>query len=115
MVDPWPTGYNGPRDAPEKGRTMRGLTWVRRDEKDNGYARPVENLVVEFDLDQMKVLEVVDSGVVPIPHRSANYSIEALADPANIPHPPAGPRVDLKPLDIVQPEATSFPVAGNIA
>jgi primary-amine oxidase len=113
MVDPWPTGYNGPNDAPDKGRTLRGLTWVRRDAQDNGYARPVENLVVEFDLDQMKVLEVADFGVVPIPPRSANYSTEALADPDNIPHIPEGPRQDLKPLDIVQTDGPSFTVQGN--
>ena len=113
MVDPWPTGYNGPDDAAQKGRLLRGLTWVRRDQQDNGYARPIENLVVEFDLDEMKVLKVVDFGVVPIPPRSANYSAEALADPDNIPHIPAGPRKDLKPIDIVQSDGPSFTVEGN--
>jgi len=72
-----------------------------------------ENLVVEFDLDQMKVIKVVDSGVVPIPPRSANYSAAALADPDNIPHLPAGPRQDLRPIDIVQSEGPSFTVDGN--
>src|SRR5215469_1459983 len=100
MVDPWPTGYHEPDDAPERGRTIRGLTWVRRSASDNGYARPVENLVVHFDLDAMRVLEVADFGPVPIPPRSANYSSAALADPGNTPHVPAGPRRDLRQLDI---------------
>jgi primary-amine oxidase len=113
MVDPWPTGYRGPEDDPRRGRTIRGLTWVRRNESDNGYARPVENLVVLFDLDAMRVLEVADHGVVPIPRRSANYSSAALADPDNVPHVPEGPRQDLRPLDIVQTAGPSFAVDGH--
>ena len=113
MVDPWPTGNNGPDDDPARGRTLRGLTWMRRDATDNGYARPVENLVVMFDLDTMKVLEVKDFGVVPIPAKSANYSVEALADPGNIPHLAAGPRSDLRSLEIVQPDGPSFEVDGH--
>src|SRR5438105_5318302 len=113
MVDPWPTGYNGPDDDPGAGRTVRALTWVRRDATDNGYARPVENLVALFDLDEMKVLEVADLGAVPIPALSANYSVEALADPSNVPHVPEGPRSDLRQLDIVQPDGPSFKVEGH--
>jgi primary-amine oxidase len=113
MVDPWPLGYNGPEDAPERGRAIYGLTWVRVSAEDNGYARPVENLVVRFDLDEMRVLEVDDRDVVPVPPRSGNYSVEALADPLNVPHLPAGTRPGLRQLDIVQPEGASFTVRGH--
>jgi primary-amine oxidase len=51
MIDPWSVGYNGPEDAASRGRFLRPLTWVRRgDPDDNGYARPVEGLIVRFDL-----------------------------------------------------------------
>jgi primary-amine oxidase len=113
MVDPWPLGYNGPEDAPERGRAIYGLTWVRVHEDDNGYARPVENLVVRFDLDDMRVVEVDDREAVPLPPLSGNYSVEALADTGNFPHLPGGTRAGLRPLDIAQPEGPSFTVRGH--
>jgi primary-amine oxidase len=113
MIDPWPLGNNGPDDDPEKGRKVIGLTWMRRDEEDNGYARPVENLIVHFDLDETRVIRVEDHGVVPIPPRAANYSTASLTDPDNYPVFPEGPRQDLKPIDIVQREGTSFTVEDN--
>jgi primary-amine oxidase len=114
MVDPWPTGWNGPEDDPARGRTMLGLTWVRVDAHDNGYARPVEDLMVLFDLDAMRVVNVEDRSLIPIPPRSGNYSVKALSDPVNFPHLPEGPRKDLKPLQITQPEGPSFKVEGNL-
>src|SRR5437660_1769806 len=59
MIDPWSLGYNGPEDAPEMGRMVRPLTFVRRGSpEDNGYAAPVEGLVVRFDLDRMEVVDI---------------------------------------------------------
>ncbi len=34
---------------------------------EHGYARPVEGLIVTFDLDKMVVLDIEDHGVVPLP------------------------------------------------
>jgi primary-amine oxidase len=113
MVDPWPTGYNGDFDAPARGRTLRPLTWMRRFEGDNGYARPVEGLVVRFDLDALDVTEVEDHGITPLPERDGNYTAEAISDPRNFPHFPDGPRRDVRPLEIVQPEGPSFELDGN--
>ncbi|HKF76284.1 MAG TPA: primary-amine oxidase [Candidatus Dormibacteraeota bacterium] len=114
MIDPWSLGYNGPDDAPDRGRFIRPLTWVRRaGPEDNGYAYPVEGLVVRFDLDRMEVIEVEDHGVVPLPPRSGNYTVEGIADPSNSPYFPAGPRSDLRPVEITQPEGRSFQVDGH--
>jgi primary-amine oxidase len=53
MIDPWSVCYKRPRGRGGKGRFLRPLTWVRRDDPDdNGYARPVEGLIVRFDLDR---------------------------------------------------------------
>jgi primary-amine oxidase len=57
MVDPWSAGR----------RLSRTLTWVRRSPTDNGYARPVANLIATVDLDEMKVIAIEDYGVVPLP------------------------------------------------
>ena len=114
MIDPWSVGYFGPEDAPDRGRFVRPLTWVRRGgPDDNGYARPVENLIVRVDLDRMEVVDVEDHGVVPLPPMDANYTAEAVSSPENFPSFPDGVRTDLKPVEITQPEGTSFQVDGN--
>ncbi len=101
MVDPWSAGNFGIED--EKGRRLsRTLTWIRRAPNDNGYARPIENLITVVDLNEMKVIAVEDGEVVPLPPEDANYSPEA-----------AGTRNDLKPIEIRQPEGPSFQVDGH--
>jgi primary-amine oxidase len=112
MVDPWSAGYYGPADDPSR-RLVRALTWIRTDELDNGYARPIEGLVTLVDLDRMEVVEVEDHGVVPLPTRDGNYTAAALANPRNVPHVPAGPRADLRKLEITQPEGPSFELSGH--
>ena len=101
MVDCWSAGNFGfPQD--EGRRLVRALTWVRRHAQDNGYARPVANLLTVVDLNAMAVVAVEDGGVVPLPPEDANYSPEA-----------AGTRAGLKPVEIRQPEGPSFELAGH--
>jgi primary-amine oxidase len=101
MVDAWSAGNFGfPED--EGRRLVRALTWVRRDPADNGYARPVANLLTVVDLNEMKVLRVEDGGVIPLPPEDANYSPDA-----------AGTRAGLRPVEIRQPEGPSFALAGR--
>ena len=101
MVDPWSAGNFGIED--EQGRRLsRTLTWVRRSPTDNGYARPVANLIATVDLDEMKVIAIEDHGVVPLPPEDANYSPDV-----------AGSRPDLRPLEIRQPGGPSFALEGH--
>jgi primary-amine oxidase len=101
MVDCWSAGNFGfPED--EGRRLVRALTWVRRHAHDNGYARPVANLLTVVDLNAMQVLAVEDGGVIPLPAEDANYSPEA-----------AGTRAGLRPVEIRQPEGPSFELAGH--
>ncbi len=101
MVDPWSAGNFGLEE--EKGRRLsRALTWVRSRPDDNGYARPVENVITVVDLQAMRVIAVEDYGVVPLPPEEANYS------PAV-----AGSRTDLEPIEIHQPRGPSFAVQGH--
>lgn len=46
MIDPWAGGYTGPEDDPGKRRIARPLTFLRASAEDNGYARPIEGLIV---------------------------------------------------------------------
>jgi primary-amine oxidase len=113
MIDPWAVGYYGPEDGPERGRQVRPLTFVRMGSpEDNGYARPVEGVIVRFDLDRMEVVDVEDHGVVPLPPRSGNYTPEGITHPSNTPRFD-GLRTDLKPVEITQPNGTSFDIDGH--
>jgi primary-amine oxidase len=103
QVDPWSAGYYG--DAAEIGRRLtRAYAWVRQSPTDNGYAHPVEGVVVLLDIDTLDVLAVEDHGVVPIPQAPGNYTPAAVG----------APRIDLKPLEISQPQGPSFEVDGSL-
>src|SRR6266567_4632365 len=113
MIDPWSSPNVAPGLGPDDGRFVRPLTFVRSAPDDNGYARPVEGLVTLVDLDTMTVVDVEDHGVVPLPTHAANYSVQALTAAGNVPAFPAGPRQDVRPLDIVQADGPSFTIDGH--
>src|SRR6202171_4931429 len=74
MIDPWPAGYYGPEDQYENSPLVcRPLTFMRAAPSEHGYARPVEGLIVTFDLDAMKVIDIEDHGVVPLPPTAGHY------------------------------------------
>lgn len=104
-VDPWPFGvYDDEADIADR-RLTRGLVWVRANpDDDNGYAHPVENVIVTYDLHEREVIRIEDYGIVPVPAREANYGPDDLG--------PA--RADLKPIEIIQPEGPSFTVDGML-
>ena len=112
MIDPWSGGYTGPDDHPAKRRIARPLTFIRTSDDDNGYARPVEGLIVTVDLDEMKVVDVTDHGVVPLPPKSGNYYPELVFVDGNVPAFTAE-RAPLAPLEITQPGGPTFTVEGH--
>ena len=109
QIDPWPAGAFG--FAAEEGRRIaRCISFVRLTADDNGYARPVEGLLVHVDLGTGEVIEVIDhaqlDGVdpIPVPQTPARYGPDDV-----------GPlRTDLKPISITQPEGASFTVEDNL-
>jgi primary-amine oxidase len=110
MLDPWATGYDV-ECAPGR-RLLKPLTFLRAGPDDNGYARPVEGLVVTVDLDAMEVINVTDHGVVPVPAQAGNYTPDLMTQPGNR---PAFDRLrtDVAPIEIIQPEGASFTVDGH--
>jgi primary-amine oxidase len=112
MIDPWAAGHTGPQDSPQARRIVRPLTFVRSGPDDNGYARPVEGLIVTVDLDELTVVDVTDHGVVPLPPQPGNYYPELLTAPGNVPAFDQ-PRAPLRPISITQPEGPSFEVDGH--
>jgi len=70
---------------------------------DNGYAHPIENFIVFYDLNAGEVVRLEDDQAIPVPAARGNY-LPKYVGPA---------RTDLKPIEITQPEGASFQVTGN--
>lgn len=103
QIDPWPAGNFG--DPKEQGRRiLRGIAYVRDERVSNGYARPVEGVVAVIDLNERRVIELVDEGDTPVPAADIRY--DAAAQKAL--------RQDLRPLEIHQPGGVSFTLEGHL-
>lgn len=101
MVDPESMGGFIPGKYQDR-RVTWGTVWYRTHVGDNGYARPVQGVVPIIDMQTMEVLEVEDHGVVTLSEETGNYESGVW-----------GPdREGLAPLEVVQPEGTSFSVDG---
>jgi len=112
MIDAWPSGYYGAQDHFSNSPLIcRPLTFMRTAPSEHGYARPVEGVIVTFDLDSMTVLDVEDHGVVPMPRYAGNYAEKFMFDETNRPAFTEF-RTDVKPIEITSPEGPSFTVDG---
>ncbi len=112
MIDPWPAGYYGAQDHYKNSALVcRPLTFMRAAPSEHGYARPVEGLIVTFDLDRMEIIDIEDHGVVPLPPTAGNYAEEFMFEPDNRPAFTQF-RDDVKPIEITQPDGPSFTVDG---
>ena len=104
QIDPWPAGGFLPPEAKPGARVMRAICFERKFPADNGYAHPIHGVMPYVDIDAEKVIRLDDHGVVPIPPEHGNYDVES-----------SGPmREDLRPIEITQPEGTSFSVEGSL-
>jgi primary-amine oxidase len=103
QIDPWPAGGYAHKSIPKGHRAMRCIAFLREDATDNGYARPIHGLIAHVDITAGAVTHIEDSGVIPMPTASGRFDSESQRSI----------RSDLKPLNITQPEGTSFQVTGN--
>ena len=104
QLDPWSTGTLPIPGVSARRRVIRASAYVREFHEDNGYARPVGNLIFIIDCDEKSVAAIHEGNPIPLPPESGNYdvgSVGALRD-------------DLRPLDIVQGQGPSFAVTGNV-
>lgn len=110
MVDPWSAGWYGEESAPyQNRRVVRALAWVRSSPGDNGYAHPIEGLAVLFDLNTQEIVEIIDTGAVPIPSEPGNYGREFAGEFSES----GGFRADLRAFEVTQPDGPSFTVDGH--
>ena len=102
QVDTWPTGNMGL--AVEEGhRTARCILFYREEKSDNGYARPVDGLMVFVDLDDQAVYHIEDIGTWPVAQERSNYRADDVT-----------PREGLETIEITQPDGPSFTITdGN--
>ena len=100
MIDTWAVGNFGPDES--STRLAKALSWLRSDPSDNGYAHPIDGLIVVVDLNRMTVLRVDDIACIPIPPEEGRYRAE------DIRHL----RDDLSWLEIEQADGPSFDVEG---
>lgn len=73
----------------------------------NLFARPIEGVQAIIDLDERRVIEVIDTGVVPLSPDSHNFDEGTVAAQFGL-------RPRLKPIRITQPEGSNFSITGNI-
>jgi primary-amine oxidase len=99
QIDTWAAGQLSAR---HKGRLLRALSYLK-DGQINFYGRPIEGVVAIVNMNTRKVIEVLDTGVVPVPPPSQELDEKSIGNLRAAP----------KPLLITQPEGQTFEVAGN--
>lgn len=99
QIDGWAVGEVAP--AHRGKRLLRALAYLKGGSV-NFYGRPIEGVVALVDMGAGRVLEVEDSGVVPVAPASQEL------DPAS-----TGAREAPKPLVVRQPDGVGFQVDGQ--
>ena len=93
-VDGWTVGQVDPRFT---GRLMRGLSYLKGDSA-NYYGRPIEGVVALVNMNTHKVVDLTDTGVVPITPSSQDFDEKSIGKLRERP----------RPLLITQPEGASY-------
>ncbi len=93
----WAGGVEAAREV-KAHRYSRVTTYYRGNQK-NDQGPPIEGVEIVVDIDEQKVLQVIDTGVRTVPRESSDFFNPEVRGPA---------RPALKPLSISQPEGPSF-------
>lgn len=101
-LTPWAPGHL-PMPAPKDARLLRVLAYLQGTQT-NSYGPPIEGVEALVDLNQGRVVHLLDTGVRPVPKTSTDYFN---------PEVRGTNRAALKPLQIVQPEGAAFTVSGQ--
>ncbi|MDQ3179391.1 MAG: primary-amine oxidase [Acidobacteriota bacterium] len=98
-VDGWATGQ-----VPDgfSGRLLRALSYFKGDSS-NYYGRPIEGVTAIVNMNTRKVVDVTDTGVVPISNTSQDFDEKSVGKLREKP----------KPLIISQPEGAGYKINGQ--
>ncbi|MGH9966890.1 MAG: primary-amine oxidase [Pyrinomonadaceae bacterium] len=99
QIDGWAIGQVAA--AHQGSRLLRALSYFKGDSI-NFYGQPIEGVVALVDMNKGQVVEVVDSGVLPLPPPSQELDEKS-----------TGTREAPKSLAITQPEGASFEINGQ--
>ena len=100
QVDNWATGQVPPQF--QSRRLLRAVSYLKDAGSNNFYGRPIEGVVALVDMNAERVVELIDTGVVPLPPPSQGLDEKS-----------TGVREAPKPLTITQPNGASFTIAGQ--
>ena len=98
-VDAWPVGEITPRFT---GRLLRGVSYFKGDAV-NYYGRPIEGVTAIVNMNTLKVLDLTDTGVVPIAPRAQDFDEGSVGKLRERP----------KPLMITQPDGADYQMNGQ--
>jgi primary-amine oxidase len=98
-VDGWAVGQV---DARLTGRLLRGLSYFKGDAA-NYYGRPIEGVTAIVNMNTQKVVELTDTGVVPITPNGQDFDEKSIGKLREKP----------KPLAVTQPEGASYQINGQ--
>ena len=90
----------------ENRRIVKAQMYCTEGEGINLYARPIEGMQAIIDLDDKVVLQVIDTGVVPVPAMTHDFDEATVAARYGL-------RAPMKPLTVSQPDGANFTMTGN--
>ena len=99
QIDGWAVGQVAKIN--EGARLLRALSYFKGDAP-NFYGQPIEGVVALVNMNTSKVIEVVDTGVLPLPPPSQQLDEQSI-----------GTRTAPKPFVITQPDGASFEISGQ--
>ena len=98
-VDGWAVGQVDPRFT---GRLLRGLSYFKGDSA-NYYGRPIEGVIAIVNMNTRQVVDLTDTGVVPITPKGQDFDEKSIGKLRERP----------KPLMITQPDGASYQINGH--
>src|SRR5688500_9829791 len=100
QVDNWATGQVPSQF--QSRRLLRAVSYLKDAGSNNFDGRPIEGVVALVDMNAERVIELIDTGAVPLPPPSQGLDEKS-----------TGVREAPRPLTITQPNGASFTVAGQ--
>ena len=113
MIDPWASSWTGPDDDAADRRIARPLTWLRSAPGENGYARPVEGLIVRGRPRCARGRRGHRPRRRPVAARAGQLRGAVALRRRTTCRRSTRYRDDVKPIEITQPDGPSFTVDGH--
>jgi primary-amine oxidase len=96
-------------DPAEEGKRLMKVPCYRNPAGSNFYAKPIEGLFATVDLNAGEVVDVTDTGVVPVPEDDWGYTEEEIAQRADMTL-----RDEMNPAQLSQPGEPNYSIDGSL-